>query len=104
YPSARREPHRDVRLCAMADAPTTLVILGASGDLTRRLLLPGLGSLLRIEPDRHVVVLGADRSEMTQDEWRQRVSDSLAEAEVDGEVVERIVAAARYEQTDALDP
>ncbi len=88
----------------MADAPTTLVILGASGDLTRRLLLPGLGSLLRIEPDRHVVVLGADRSEMTQDEWRQRVSDSLAEAEVDGEVVERIVAAARYEQTDALDP
>ena len=27
-----------------ADQPTTLVILGASGDLTHRLLLPGLGT------------------------------------------------------------
>ena len=88
----------------MADAPTTLVILGASGDLTRRLLLPGLGSLLRIEPDRHVVVLGADRDEMGQDEWQQRVADSLTEAEVPAEVAERVVGAARYQQTDALDP
>ncbi|MGC5584629.1 glucose-6-phosphate dehydrogenase [Ornithinimicrobium sp. W1665] len=88
----------------MADAPTTLVILGASGDLTRRLLLPGLGSLLRIEPDRHVVVLGADRAEMSQEEWKQRVSDSLQEADVQEEVAERVVGAARYQQTDALDP
>ena len=45
----------------------TLVILGASGDLTRRLLLPGLGTLLREEPERRVRVVGADRVELEFD-------------------------------------
>jgi len=35
----------------MADA-VTLIILGASGDLTHRLLLPGLGTLLKAQPSR----------------------------------------------------
>jgi glucose-6-phosphate 1-dehydrogenase len=87
----------------MPDAPTTLVILGAGGDLTRRLLLPGLGSLLKVEPDRHVVVVGADRNALPDAEWRQRVRESFEEAEVPGETVERVVADARYEATDALD-
>ena len=46
-----------------SDRAATLVILGASGDLTRRLLLPGIGSLLAQEPDREVRVIGADRGE-----------------------------------------
>ncbi len=47
----------------MSDQPTTtLLILGASGDLTSRLLLPGLGTLLRVEPERRVRVVGADRA------------------------------------------
>lgn len=87
----------------MADAPTTLVILGASGDLTRRLLLPGLGSLLKVEPDRHVVVVGADRHEMSAEEWQQRVRESFEEAEAPAESADRVVADARYEVTDALD-
>lgn len=60
--------------------PTTLLILGASGDLTRRLLLPGLGSLLAVEGDRRVRVVGADRSEMGEDDWRARVREALEEA------------------------
>ena len=41
----------------------TLLIMGASGDLTSRLLLPGLGSLLAVETERRVRVVGADRAE-----------------------------------------
>jgi hypothetical protein len=41
--------------------PQRLVILGASGDLTTRLLLPGLGMLLATDHDRHVEVGGAGR-------------------------------------------
>lgn len=87
----------------MADAPTTLVIIGASGDLTRRLLLPGLGSLLSVEPERDVVVVGADRDEMSQEEWRKRVRESFQEADTPPGTIERVVGKARYDTTDALD-
>lgn len=87
----------------MADQTTTLLILGASGDLTRRLLLPGLGTLLREEPERSVRVLGADRVELSQQEWQTKVRESLAEAEVPGEVAERVVSGAAYHQVDLLE-
>ena len=48
----------------MADA-TTLVIFGAGGDLTSRLLLPALGQLLTREPSRAVRIVGADREDWT---------------------------------------
>lgn len=86
----------------MADAPTTLVILGASGDLTRRLLLPGLGTLLAAEPTRAVRVVGADRVELGQDEWQGKVRDAFAEAELDEEVARPVVEDSRYLQTDLL--
>ena len=41
----------------------TLVILGASGDLTARLLLPGLGFLLAIQPEREITVIGSARDD-----------------------------------------
>ncbi|GAA4880732.1 glucose-6-phosphate dehydrogenase [Serinicoccus chungangensis] len=87
----------------MADQTTTLLILGASGDLTRRLLLPGLGTLLREETDRKVRVLGADRLELSDEDWRGRVRDSLAEAEVPEEVAEPVVSGATYLRTDLLE-
>ena len=37
--------------------PTTLIVLGASGDLTSRLLLPGLGEVLALQPERQVSCL-----------------------------------------------
>lgn len=67
----------------MPHAPTTLVILGASGDLTRRLLLPGLGTLLSVEPERAVRVVGADRVELSDEDWSTRVGEAFAEAELD---------------------
>ena len=39
--------------------PVTLLILGASGDLASRLLMPGLGGLLAHEPTRRVQLSGA---------------------------------------------
>ena len=45
----------------MTDHPQRLVILGASGDLTKRLLLPGLGTLLANDTGRQVEVWGVGR-------------------------------------------
>lgn len=87
----------------MSDAPTTLLILGASGDLTRRLLLPGLGTLLVAEPSRRVRVVGADRVELGQEEWRTKVREALSEADLDEARIDRLVSDTTYRRTDALD-
>ncbi len=60
--------------------PTALVIFGASGDLTRRKLLPALYQLARGQrlPARFNV-LGVARSPMTDDQFRQQFHDSLKE-------------------------
>src|SRR5215831_6485872 len=61
-------------------APTALVIFGASGDLTKRKLLPALYHLSRGQrlPARFTVV-GVARSEMSDDQFRQELHDSLKE-------------------------
>ena len=43
---------------------TTLAILGASGDLAGRLLLPALGELLAEERDRRLHLVGAGSAAM----------------------------------------
>src|SRR4051812_1250311 len=59
---------------------SALVIFGASGDLTRRKLLPALYQLSRGQrlPARFVVV-GVARTEMSDDAFRQTFHDSLKE-------------------------
>jgi glucose-6-phosphate 1-dehydrogenase len=59
---------------------TTLLILGASGDLTSRLLLPALGQLLTMEPDRRVRLRGAGVDDWDDDRWRAVVRDAFTEA------------------------
>jgi glucose-6-phosphate 1-dehydrogenase len=60
--------------------PTTLVIFGASGDLTRRKLLPALYQLSRGQrlPARFNVI-GVARSAMSDDEFRESMHASLKE-------------------------
>jgi len=60
--------------------PTALVIFGASGDLTRRKLLPALYQLARGQrlPARFSVI-GVARSAMSDDAFRQQFHDSLKE-------------------------
>src|SRR5215217_3975199 len=65
---------------------TTIVIFGASGDLTRRKLLPALYSLSRGQrlPARFALV-GVARTGMSDEQFRQQVEESLREfAKVDG--------------------
>jgi glucose-6-phosphate 1-dehydrogenase len=63
-----------------APDPCTLVIFGASGDLTKRKLFPALYSLAfrRLLPD-HFAVVGASRSEESDDEFRERMKAAVQE-------------------------
>ncbi len=87
----------------MSDEPTTLLILGASGDLTSRLLLPGLGSLLAAEPERRIRVVGADRAEMSQEDWEATVRTALEGAEVPTERTEELLSTVDYHQADLME-
>ncbi|MBK8446082.1 MAG: glucose-6-phosphate dehydrogenase [Micropruina sp.] len=84
----------------MADA-VNLVILGASGDLTRRLLLPGLGTLLTAEPKRAVHLIGAAADELTQQQWQQRVAEALRDGGSDARAIDTLIAATTYARMDA---
>lgn len=56
--------------------PATVVIFGASGDLTHRKLMPALHSLAcagYIEPGRDLQVVGVARTPMTDDAFRDRL-------------------------------
>ncbi len=59
--------------------PCLMVIFGASGDLTKRKLIPALFNLRRggLLPDQFAV-LGVARQELTDEELRRRVDDDLA--------------------------
>ena len=81
-------------------ASETLLILGADGDLTERLLLPGLGTLLAAH-DEDVEVIGSGLRDLDDAEWRALVADAF-EAVPDAER-SRLLAATRYIRADATD-
>ena len=84
----------------MADARIdTLVILGAGGDLTSRLLLPGLASLLASSRGEKLQLIGVDRGEMTDAAWRSRVRAAFAAFRSD--LGERVARDSFYLQADA---
>ena len=60
-----------------------LVIFGASGDLTKRKLIPALYDLYlqKLLPEKFAV-LGASRTELTDDQFRKRVSEFLPSGEI----------------------
>ncbi|PYN96690.1 MAG: glucose-6-phosphate dehydrogenase [Candidatus Rokuibacteriota bacterium] len=61
-----------------ADDPFSLIIFGASGDLTRRKLLPALFALYatRTLPEPFAIVAVA-RTEMSHDEFRRRMREAI---------------------------
>src|SRR6266511_122422 len=87
--------------------PCELVIFGASGDLTQRKLMPALYALAvrRLLPDRFAVV-GAARSEESDEEFRERIKDAVqhhARDEYDEEVWEGLASAMYYSTLDFSD-
>lgn len=82
---------------------STLVILGASGDLTHRLLLPGLGTLLRQRPIHDIHLVGAAADELSDDDWRGRVRQGLADGDCSRERIESVIQQTSYRRMDATD-
>lgn len=80
---------------------TTLVILGASGDLTSRLLLPALGQLLTMEPHRRVRLRGAGMDEWDDARWRDTVREAFASAGF--EKAFAAIAETTYQRADITD-
>jgi len=88
----------------------TLVIFGASGDLTKRLLLPGLGSLLASPDEKEkalvadLTVLGSGRSEKSRDDWQQLVVEGIGEGGVEESAAKEFAARADYVRGDPTKP
>jgi glucose-6-phosphate 1-dehydrogenase len=88
------------------DATTeqTLLILGASGDLTARLLLPGLGGLLAGGHRDGLSLVGSAVEDWDDDHWRRRVAESFATVKARGPLVDAVVHGTRYVSADVTDP
>ena len=84
--------------------PCALVIFGASGDLTRRKLIPAIYSLAvrDLLPEQFAIV-GVARTEETDAEFRSRMKDAVREFgrdELDEKVWKRLGGVMRYLPTD----
>ena len=86
----------------LADATiSTLVVLGASGDLANRLLMPALGKLLDVEPHRRGLgLLGAGAEAWDDHTWKEHVRAALQGAQVSGETTDALLSATSYQQAD----
>ncbi|CAL9341477.1 hypothetical protein [Streptomyces sp. DH-12] len=83
------------------ERPQTLLVLGARGDLTKRLLLPGLGSLVAASGLTGPHLVGSDRGEGSDEEWRALVARAFSEGDASGAAVDAVVRDTRYVAADA---
>src|SRR4051794_37489557 len=80
-------------------AVSTLLVLGATGDLAHRLLLPGLGGLIELR-DVELSLMGSGVDDWTDDQWRQRVHESFKAGGGTGKQANAIADAATYLKAD----
>jgi glucose-6-phosphate 1-dehydrogenase len=61
--------------------PCAIVIFGANGDLTRRLIIPALYNLARTHllPER-LALVGVDHNKKSSEEWKSSLKDFLAQS------------------------
>ncbi|WP_226760779.1 glucose-6-phosphate dehydrogenase [Arthrobacter sp. SO3] len=83
----------------------TLLILGASGDLTGRLLLPGLARLVSRGRAGGLTLVGAGSDDWTPDQWLERIEESFADANSQADAygrreLKRIRETTSYHQLD----
>src|SRR5882724_2305401 len=61
--------------------PCAIVIFGANGDLTRRLIVPALYNLARTQLlPRSLSLIGVDHNKKTSEEWMAQLKGFLAQA------------------------
>jgi glucose-6-phosphate 1-dehydrogenase len=85
----------------VSPAQQTLLILGATGDLTARLLLPGLGGLLAGGGANDLLLVGSGTGDWGDERWRSQVAGSFAAVNAHGAQAEAVAKGARYVQADA---
>ena len=81
----------------------TLLVLGAGGDLTTRLLLPGLGGLVDTSSMADLLLIGSDRGEESDEGWRSTVARAFSDGGAQGPAVDTVVRNTRYVAADATD-
>jgi glucose-6-phosphate 1-dehydrogenase len=93
---------------AVPAPPCAMVIFGASGDLTKRKLIPAIHNLAthHLLP-RDFAVVGVARTEMSDDDFRLKVTDDLSEfatAPVDDEFLDWLLPRLSYLAGELQDP
>ncbi|MEO5778471.1 MAG: glucose-6-phosphate dehydrogenase [Arthrobacter oryzae] len=83
----------------------TLLILGASGDLTGRLLLPGLARLVARGRADGLTLVGAGSDDWPPERWRDRVEESFADENSQADAygkreLKRVAASSSYHRLD----
>ena len=111
-PNVEFEPQITCRLGAQRKnpAPCTLIILGASGDLTARKLIPALYHLYREKQMPPAFrIIGMARREKTDDAWRLELREALQQhsrtaevTEADWETFSRNITYCHGDLTDAV--
>jgi glucose-6-phosphate 1-dehydrogenase len=82
------------------DMEQTLLVLGASGDLTGRLLLPGLGGLLAGGWASRLSLVGSGMDDWDDERWRRRVVESFSKAGDDAGRAATVARGTRYVRAD----
>src|SRR5579872_1141653 len=60
--------------------PCAIVIFGANGDLTKRLIIPALYNLARTQLlPKSLALVGVDHNKRTSEEWRAQLKDFLGQ-------------------------
>lgn len=98
--------HRSTGAAAVDDRASgarTLLILGATGDLTSRLLLPGLAGLLASGQGKDLRLVGSGTQDWDDDRWRRQVADSFAASGAEGDPLDAVRDGARYRQADVTE-
>ena len=80
------------------------MILGASGDLTSRLLLPGLGQLIDSGRGGDLRLIGVGQDALSNAAWRKRVATSFAAGGSTGPGAKTLAGKAEYLRADVTDP
>ncbi len=81
-----------------------MIIFGASGDLSRRLLLPGLGQLVDSNRGAKFKLIGVGQDKLSDPAWRSRVAASFKAGGSTGARTRKLAAETVYLQADVTNP
>ncbi|MFI3255843.1 MAG: glucose-6-phosphate dehydrogenase [Psittacicella sp.] len=83
----------------------TLVIFGASGDLTKRLLMPSLISLYKTNKlAEKFTIIGVSRTKFSDEEYREKLKNDLANNKYDEKLLNNFLSHIYYQPIDTADP